>query len=369
VQLFRLNQAAIGGELKRVRLHLGLSLSEVAKRSGVVQSNLWKIEAGRSAASLGTIFAVATALGLPISYLIADTMEIDREAVRRVARAEIEKMLPELESTLHAVAADWAAGCCTLVAYALLTGQPGFLGTVEYPTSEHRKVIADAVARLALWNNIVERVRLLSEIQTSPASALLSIGLWTKEGLAAHGKWLMESKSSGPPAWNPITPGRITGLLLGMQRNPFLMGELSALAVSMGLQDYQDPNNGLTEDDRVTVAADSMYSRLHNIHVLDKHFPVPLEMPAFLRRLNAAAKVRGKKAELARFLETSQVSVSQWLSGQREPSGGTTLRMLKWVALEEEKQNDPSGVRAPNGPGTRSRKSSNEKPKPSPNQK
>jgi transcriptional regulator with XRE-family HTH domain len=54
-------------------------------------------------------------------------------------------------------------------------------------------------------------------------------------------------------------------------------------------------------------------------------------------RLNKATAARGMKAELARAMGVHLVNVSQWLSGEREPAGETTLRLLNWVELQERK--------------------------------
>jgi len=59
------------------------------------------------------------------------------------------------------------------------------------------------------------------------------------------------------------------------------------------------------------------------------------KLPSLLKRLNEATAKRGKKSELAKFLGVSLVQVSQWLTGDREPGGETTLRLLHWVDQQE----------------------------------
>ncbi len=59
------------------------------------------------------------------------------------------------------------------------------------------------------------------------------------------------------------------------------------------------------------------------------------QLPSLLERLKNATKQRGKKSALANFLGVPLARVSQWLSGDREPGGETTLRMLKWVERQE----------------------------------
>jgi transcriptional regulator with XRE-family HTH domain len=86
-----------------------------------------------------------------------------------------------------------------------------------------------------------------------------------------------------------------------------------------------------------------------------------------LVRLKRATAERGMKTELAHFLKVPLVSVSRWLSGEREPGGETTLRMLAWVAaFEGQRKQGPGLAAARPEPKTQSGKSTHEKPKPGP---
>ena len=80
-----------------------------------------------------------------------------------------------------------------------------------------------------------------------------------------------------------------------------------------------------------------------------------------LDRLNQATAAKGRKAELAEYLKAPRPCVSDWLSGKREPSGETTLRLLQWVEQQERQQNKGTGRDTPPpAPKTQS-KASNEK--------
>lgn len=89
-------------------------------------------------------------------------------------------------------------------------------------------------------------------------------------------------------------------------------------------------------------------------------------LPSLIERLNAVTQVRGKKSELAQFLEVPAARVSEWLAKRKEPGGETTLQLLAWVEAEEAKQKSPSGTSHTTGAQTRKRKSSDEKPDSSP---
>jgi DNA-binding transcriptional regulator YiaG len=54
--------------------------------------------------------------------------------------------------------------------------------------------------------------------------------------------------------------------------------------------------------------------------------------------LNKATSGRGAKSALAKYMGVPLPNVSQWLSGDREPSGETTLQLLNWVEHQERKK-------------------------------
>lgn len=74
---------------------------------------------------------------------------------------------------------------------------------------------------------------------------------------------------------------------------------------------------------------------LTDVSELVNNTRVTPKLPNLLNRLKEATSQRGKKSALAEFLGVSLVQVSQWLSGDREPGGETTLRLLHWVEQQE----------------------------------
>ena len=89
-----------------------------------------------------------------------------------------------------------------------------------------------------------------------------------------------------------------------------------------------------------------------------------------LDRLNQATAAKGRKAELAEYLKAPRPCVSDWLSGKREPSGETTLRLLQWVEQQERQQKrSPCGVPPPQGRKTQSQESNEKKPRSNPSKR
>lgn len=76
-----LQEIAAGVRAERQRA--GVSLSELARRAGISKLTLSQVEAGTGNPSVETLWAIATALGIPFSRLVA----IDEHAPPRLVRA------------------------------------------------------------------------------------------------------------------------------------------------------------------------------------------------------------------------------------------------------------------------------------------
>jgi transcriptional regulator with XRE-family HTH domain len=62
--------ALVSMSLRRERARAALSLTELAKRAGIAKSTLSQLESGAGNPSLETLWALGTALGVPLSRLI-----------------------------------------------------------------------------------------------------------------------------------------------------------------------------------------------------------------------------------------------------------------------------------------------------------
>jgi transcriptional regulator with XRE-family HTH domain len=62
--------AVVSMSLRRERARAALSLTELAKRAGIAKSTLSQLESGTGNPSLETLWALGTALGVPLSRLI-----------------------------------------------------------------------------------------------------------------------------------------------------------------------------------------------------------------------------------------------------------------------------------------------------------
>ena len=63
----KLNQV-VGGRLRERRSAAGLTLKQLATRTGLSVSLISQIELGKSAASMSTLHKLATALSVPMTY-------------------------------------------------------------------------------------------------------------------------------------------------------------------------------------------------------------------------------------------------------------------------------------------------------------
>lgn len=86
-----------------------------------------------------------------------------------------------------------------------------------------------------------------------------------------------------------------------------------------------------------------------------KSATVHSELSRLMGRVRSAASAVGMKSALATYLHVAPARISEWLSGRKEPSGETTLRLLQWVEAQERQQTQgPGSGTTPPGPKTRS---------------
>jgi transcriptional regulator with XRE-family HTH domain len=74
-----------GREVRRRRKVLGLTLEQLAERSGLTPNYLGTVEAGKRDPSLSTVFGIAKGLGIPAGDLLGSSGELapaSREAAR-----------------------------------------------------------------------------------------------------------------------------------------------------------------------------------------------------------------------------------------------------------------------------------------------
>ncbi|SIA14153.1 Hypothetical transcriptional regulator [Mycobacteroides abscessus subsp. bolletii] len=73
--------AEVGARLRRLRTEAGLSLAELATRSGVGKGSISELENGRRTARLDTLFALTKALGAPLSAAVGVSPPTDGPSV------------------------------------------------------------------------------------------------------------------------------------------------------------------------------------------------------------------------------------------------------------------------------------------------
>ena len=73
--------AEVGRRLRALRVERGISLSELARRAGLGKGTLSELETGQRNPTLDTLFAVTSALRLPLSAALPATPEPPPDAV------------------------------------------------------------------------------------------------------------------------------------------------------------------------------------------------------------------------------------------------------------------------------------------------
>lgn len=79
----------LGIEIRRARIERSLTLSDLASKTGLSVSMLSMLERGKTGVSVGTLVALASALGVPVSDLFRDTRAAETALTRVEDQSEI----------------------------------------------------------------------------------------------------------------------------------------------------------------------------------------------------------------------------------------------------------------------------------------
>lgn len=97
----------IAAALRRERERSGLSVSELARRAGVSKATVSQLEGGAGNPSVETLWAIATALGVPFSVFVEDRRE-GPQLIRASDRSGIRSTESAYEALLLAAGAPQA---------------------------------------------------------------------------------------------------------------------------------------------------------------------------------------------------------------------------------------------------------------------
>jgi transcriptional regulator with XRE-family HTH domain len=127
----------------------------------------------------------------------------------------------------------------------------------------------------------------------------------------------------------PILPtgeaGRAEALINALQATDFVVawGAVRDVLFEPEADQVLAPS-GLAEKNELTTTSE-----------IRKVEDVKSEIEKLLARVRGLVSAKGMKAKLAATLGVPQSRLSEWLGGTCEPSGETTLRLLKWVEQQE----------------------------------
>ena len=88
----------VGGAIRRLRETAGISLSELARRSGVGKATLSQLEAGERNPTLDTLYAITTALQVPLGAVL------EASSQPRISGAAVDAVLLDRHHTATRVA-------------------------------------------------------------------------------------------------------------------------------------------------------------------------------------------------------------------------------------------------------------------------
>ncbi|SFR12345.1 helix-turn-helix domain-containing protein [Desulfoscipio geothermicus] len=98
----------VGSKITKLRTEQGISLTKLAKISGIAQSSLSYIESGKAQPTVETVHKICTALGITLAEFFTETHEQEPlpPEVRRIVD-KVKKLPPEKLKILEPVLDTW----------------------------------------------------------------------------------------------------------------------------------------------------------------------------------------------------------------------------------------------------------------------
>ena len=100
---------SIGPKVRRLRLQKGLSLQQLAERSGVSAAAIHKVERNGMVPTITTLIKLAASLNRPVSYFVGEETEVD-SVVALVRKADRKAVYTSSRASLLRASAVHTAG-------------------------------------------------------------------------------------------------------------------------------------------------------------------------------------------------------------------------------------------------------------------
>lgn len=314
-------RALLGYYLRRAREGAGFSIRELEKRSGIINSEISRIEMGTQECRLESFVRLCWALGIPCGMILDQITfnDLTAQEKKMAAHPALAQLLknddvigPVLSLNMAAIAsfAKHLIGCSRPVDRA---------SAVAYPDDELRSVFIKFANTVDGIKSPSNRRKLQEQLEENPVATLGYFGLCDIEIL----KRVVSTLVMGKPAPDSKQRKAILEAMKYPEKFPLWMP-------------FAPSDWPLQDDDSHATAK----TALDEVHASVNTDDVKAQWPLLKKRLQKATEPVGLKSRLAEFLGVKLASVSQWLSdseSQREPGAETTLRMLRWVELQERK--------------------------------
>jgi len=296
------------------RENAGVSQRYIEVVTGVAHSEISKVEKGSQDCRLDSLVRFCAALGVSTGYVLDQVVAAN--PLYYAARIKHDPRFQDLVSDHPGMAAMLTFNLAVIAAFAahlIRCHRPTERAeTIDYPDEGLRLVFVKYAKQVEGLSGPADKLRLLEAWKERPVDTLSRFG-FLEMNLVLK---VLAALTSGNVGGKSELRDAVLDAMKIRRDIPVWMPFVPKALFDTGA-DNQAENN------------------LTNVSESVNELGVKPKLPTLLDRLKKATSQRGKKSELAKFLDVSLVQVSQWLSGDREPGGETTLRMLHWVGQQE----------------------------------
>ena len=281
-----------------------MSVRELSKKTGISASHILRIESGEFDFTLTKFLIIAEVLCLPVASIIEPILFSTRNAksFNRNALEEKEfrlivgENIEREQNTLNLL----GVFIRTLIAVQATSNPRALVESIEFPFKDAKMRLAEYAERFDLNSSNIDRLTTISALVSRPFGQLRALGLIDSGLIESYFDWAKQNSFD------------------------FLDLKIDTAFNATVLPQQGDRAETVTEREPLT-----------SISLKSKEWGVKSEVKKLIERVKRKASARGAKLQLARALGVAPARISEWLSGEKEPGGEYTLKLLHWVEQQE----------------------------------
>ena len=294
--------------LQRLRQERGLSQRDLESLTGVSRSEIHKIETNQQECRLSSFVKICAELGVPPGWMIDLVNDSNQGLLNQAVLNDagflglLENLQIPTNDLQRRLAEQISQTCCEAIILLRSSAPVRRLPVLSFPNQEIRTRFEAFVFSIENGMSPGQRSEHIEGLRRKPVAELQRLGLLSHDWIRSFAV-----RISGDSGARSVTAGSWGQHVLNLEDVRKILGIAQ-------------------NDQKKDLTVGSLKSNSEG---------VKSEIEKLIELVKGKASKPGAKAELARTLGVAPARISEWLSGEKEPGGEYTLKLLHWVKSPE----------------------------------